>query len=192
MNPEHADAAVLAAAILTLVAITAKLVTSNLVSRAKKNWGKIDYARREIVGRLRKAQLASTSAKGTLEFWERRRSEATQRLMDMERDLEAYAEQFADEDDGEEGEESSSEGTQTVAAGDDTGDGDVEVAEDLSREEDDDDEAEAEAVESAGEDENVVDSGDAEQVAESVAAESEPATAPEGEEASEEGSAGVS
>ena len=39
MNPEHADTAVLAAAILTLVAITAKLVTSNLIQRAKKKLG---------------------------------------------------------------------------------------------------------------------------------------------------------
>jgi|GEM_PF-5390042 len=37
MSPEHAEAAVLAAAMLTLMAIVSKLVTSNLISRAKKN-----------------------------------------------------------------------------------------------------------------------------------------------------------
>ncbi len=159
MNPEHADTAVLAAAILTLVAITGKLVTSNLIQRAKKSWGKLDYERRDIVGRLKKVQLARTSAKGTLEFWERRLSEATQRLMDMERDLEAYAEQFADEDEEEEGENGTGVDTENMATADDTEDGEAEVGVTASDEESEG--AEEPAIESAVEDGAVADSGEA-------------------------------
>ena len=174
MNPEHADAAVLAAAILTLVAITAKLVFSNLISRAKKNWGKLDYARRDIVGRLKKAQLARTSAKGTLEFWERRLSEAIQRLMDMERDLEAYAEQFADED-GEEGEEGAEVDTGKVATADDDEDGEAEV-DGTSSDEQDEGAEEEPATESTGEDGAVADSGVTAPMPESTEAVIEPDT----------------
>ena len=101
MSPEHAETAILAAAILTLLAIVAKLVTSNLVSRSKRNWGQLDLSRRGIVGRLKKAQLARTSAHGTLEFWQRRKTEASRRLLDLKRDLEAYVEQLGGGEDGE-------------------------------------------------------------------------------------------
>ena len=94
---EYSEIAVLAASILMLMAIVAKLVISNLIARAKKNWTRLDQARREIIARLKKAQLARTSAQGTLEFWERRRQEASMKVVELERDVEAYAEQYGDD-----------------------------------------------------------------------------------------------
>lgn len=104
MNPESAaDTAVLVSAILTLVAIAAKLITANLVTRAKRIFLQLDARRREIVARLKESQLKTTSARGTLEFWERRRTETSQRVQDIIRDLEAYQERSSEVDEGEDG-----------------------------------------------------------------------------------------
>lgn len=101
MNPEAAaDTAVLVSALLTLLAIISKLVTANLVTRSKRVFAKLDVRRREIVSRLKEVQLKTTSAKGTLEFWERRRTEISQRVQDASRDLENYVDQFGADDDG--------------------------------------------------------------------------------------------
>ncbi len=101
MNPEAAaDTAVLVSALLTLLAIISKLVTANLVTRSKRVFAKLDVRRREIVSRLKEVQLKTTSAKGTLEFWERRRTETSQRVQDASRDLENYVDQFGADDDG--------------------------------------------------------------------------------------------
>lgn len=95
MNPEvPADSAVLASAVLTLLAIATKLITANLVTRSKGIYTKLDARRREIVARLKEAQLKRTSAKGTMEFWERRRKETSQRVQDAIRDLEALETQY--------------------------------------------------------------------------------------------------
>ena len=132
---EYSEIAVLAASMLMLLAIVAKLIISNLVARAKKNWTRLDLTRREIIGRLKKAQLARTSAQGTLEFWERRRQEAGLKVAELGRDLEAYAEQFGDgvEHDGE-SEPAGGDGAEgelaSTAAGE-GGDGDAGPAESL-------------------------------------------------------------
>ena len=99
MNAEGAaDTAVLASAILMLVAIVSKLITANLVTRSKRVYAKVDATRKEIVSRLKEAQLKRTSARGTLEFWERRRTETAQKVMDATRDLENYAARMGEDD----------------------------------------------------------------------------------------------
>lgn len=103
MSPETAaDTAVLVSAILMLLAIASKLVTANLVTRSKRVYAKLEVARREIASRLKEVQLKRTSAKGTLEFWERRRTETNQRVQDLTRDLENYSEQFEEGGEDEE------------------------------------------------------------------------------------------
>ena len=89
-----ADTAILFAAILTLVAIAAKLIAANLVTRVKRDYTRLDRDRKEILGRLKQAQLVTTSARGTLEFWHRRHEETVTKVQDATRDLEAYEEQF--------------------------------------------------------------------------------------------------
>ena len=162
---EYSEIAVLAASILMLLAIVAKLIISHLAARAKKNWTRLDVTRRDIVARLKKAQLARTSAQGTLEFWERRRQEAGLKVAEMERDVEAYAEQFGEGmDDGGEGEDAAAgdglEGEPATFDTDEGGDGEVVPAESVEDTENADaegapsqDEGEAAAateVESAG------------------------------------------
>jgi|APSaa5957512622_1039677.scaffolds.fasta_scaffold220286_1 hypothetical protein len=85
-----ADTAVLASAILMLLAITTKLITANLVTRSKRIYTKLDARRREIASRLKEVQLKTKSAKGTLEFWERRKIESSQKVEDARRDVEEY------------------------------------------------------------------------------------------------------
>ncbi|MBT3341881.1 MAG: hypothetical protein HN712_25825 [Gemmatimonadetes bacterium] len=87
-----ADAAVLFAAIITLLAIAAKLITANFIQRSKKSSAVLESRRKEISGRLKEVALKRTSARGTLEFWERRRTETQQRVFDVQRDLDAYVE----------------------------------------------------------------------------------------------------
>ena len=89
-----ADTAILLAAILTLIAITAKLIAANLVTRVQRDYNRLDRDRKEIIGRLKQAQLMTTSARGTLEFWQRRHEETSTKVRDMARDLEAYKDQF--------------------------------------------------------------------------------------------------
>ena len=51
---------------------------------------------------MKEMQLKTTSAKGTLEFWERRRTETTHRVQDAARDLENYIAQYEEaQEDGE-------------------------------------------------------------------------------------------
>ncbi len=104
MNPNAATAAaaVLVAAIVTLLAIAAKLIVANLNQRSKKSFAVQEVRRKEIASRLKEVQLKRTSARGTLEFWERRRTETKQRVFDMRRDVEAYVEQMGPLE-GEEG-----------------------------------------------------------------------------------------
>lgn len=85
-----------------LLAIASKLVTANLVTRSKRIYAKLDVTRREIAARLKEVQLKRTSARGTLEFWERRRTETSQKVQDATRDLENYGAQFEDGDDPDE------------------------------------------------------------------------------------------
>ena len=80
-----ADAAILFAAIITLLAIAAKLITANLVQRNKKSSAVLEAQRKDISSRLKGVQLKRTSARGTLEFWERRRTETQQRVFDLHR-----------------------------------------------------------------------------------------------------------
>ena len=87
-NAATADAAVLVAAIVTLLAIAAKLIVANLIQRSKKSFAVQEVRRKEIASRLNEFQLKRTSARGTLEFWERRRTETEQRVFDMRRDVE--------------------------------------------------------------------------------------------------------
>ena len=95
MNAEAAaDTAVLVSAILMLLAITSKLVTASLVTRSKGAYTKLDARRRETVARMKEVQLKRTSARGTLEFWDRRRTETSQKVLDARRDMENYAAQF--------------------------------------------------------------------------------------------------
>ncbi|MBT4100141.1 MAG: hypothetical protein HOM68_19600 [Gemmatimonadetes bacterium] len=114
MNPDAAtaDAAVLIAAILMLLAIVGKLITANLTQRSKKSSAVLEARRKDIGSRLKEVQLKRTSARGTLEFWERRRSETELRVFDMRRDVEAYveqlgplegAEEYVDDDDPDQG-----------------------------------------------------------------------------------------
>lgn len=99
MTPEaSADTAVLASAILTLLAIASKLITANLLTRNKRTYTKLDVRRRDIGSRLKEVQLKRNSAKGTLEFWERRRAETSQKVLDAQRDVENYEAMFAAED----------------------------------------------------------------------------------------------
>ncbi len=105
MNAEAAaDTAVLVSAILMLLAITSKLVTASLVTRSKAAYTKLDARRREIVAKVKEVQLKRTSARGTLEFWNRRRTETSQKVQEAIRDLESYEAQFGseelDEDEG--------------------------------------------------------------------------------------------
>ncbi len=105
MNAEAvADTAVLVSAILMLLAITSKLVTASMVTRSKAAYTRLDARRREIVAKMKEAQLKRTSARGTLEFWERRRTETSQKVQDATRDMENYEAQFGsgefDEDEG--------------------------------------------------------------------------------------------
>jgi hypothetical protein len=86
-----ADLAVLVAAILTLLAIASKLITANLMQRTKRAMARLEVRRKEAGGRLKEVQLKTTSARGTLEFWERRRTETSQKVQDMQRDVDAYA-----------------------------------------------------------------------------------------------------
>ena len=104
MNPNAAtaDAAVLVGAIVTLLAIAAKLIVANLIQRSKKSFAVQEVRRKEIASRLKEVQLKRTSARGTLEYWERRRTETEQRVFDMRRDVEAYVEQMGPQE-GEEG-----------------------------------------------------------------------------------------
>ena len=103
MNPEAAaDTAVLVSAVLMLVAIGSKLITANLVTRSKRVYARLDVRRKEAVASLKEMQLKTTSAKGTLEFWERRRTETTHRVQDAARDLENYIAQYEEaQEDGE-------------------------------------------------------------------------------------------
>lgn len=123
-----ADAAVLFAALVTLVAIVAKLVTANLIQRTKKSWAVLDVRRKDISSRLKEVQLKRTSARGTLEFWERRRSETQQKVFDLRRDFDAYVEQLGPlgADDAEEDLASLEGDTQTVGFFSPAGDADDE------------------------------------------------------------------
>ena len=70
MTPDKiSDSAVYAAAAILLLAIVAKLVAANMISRIKQDFTLIDHARKEVLGKLKQAQLAATSARGTQEFW---------------------------------------------------------------------------------------------------------------------------
>jgi hypothetical protein len=125
MSAEAHPAIFLVTAILMLLAIVSKLVTANLVTRSKRAYTKLEAQRRDISSRLKEAQLKTTSAKGTLEFWERRRTETSQREQDMMRDMAEYDERFQSEE-GDEGEEMSSEAASADAAGDGQTDPDAE------------------------------------------------------------------
>ena len=99
MTPDKiSDSAVYAAATILLLAIVAKLVAANMISRIKQDFSLIDHARKEVLGKLKQAQLAATSARGTQEFWRRRFVEITQKVDDATRDLEAYQKQFGSPD----------------------------------------------------------------------------------------------
>ena len=103
MNPEAAaDTAVLVSAVLMLVAIGSKLITANLVTRSKGGYARLDVRRKEAGASLKEMQLKTTSTKGTLEFWERRRTETTHRVQDAARDLDNYIAQYEEaQEDGE-------------------------------------------------------------------------------------------
>ena len=73
--------------------ITSKLITANLVTRSKRVYTKLDGNRRDIGSRLKDVQLKRTSARGTLEFWHRRRTETSQKVQDLARDLGNYTAQ---------------------------------------------------------------------------------------------------
>ena len=99
MTPDKiSDSAVYAAAAILLVAIVAKLVAANLISRIKQDFRLMDHARKEVLGKLKQAQLAAISARGTQEFWRRRFTEITQKVEDATRDLEAYQKQLGSPD----------------------------------------------------------------------------------------------
>ena len=71
MNPNAATAAAAfpVAAIVTLLAIAAKLIVANLIQRSKKSFAVQEVRRKEIASRFKEVQLKPTSARGTLEFW---------------------------------------------------------------------------------------------------------------------------
>ena len=103
MNPEAAaDTAVPVSAVLMLVAIDSQLITANLVTCSKRVYARLDVRRKEAVASLKEMQLKTTPAKGTLEFWERRHSETTDRVQDAARDLENCIAQYEEaQEDGE-------------------------------------------------------------------------------------------
>ena len=103
MNAEAAaDMAVLIAALLMLVAIVSKLITANLVTRSKRVYTELDANRRDISSRLKEVQLKRTSARGMLEFWHRRRTETSQKVQDLARDLARDLENYTAQGDVEE------------------------------------------------------------------------------------------
>ena len=130
MTESFANAAVLACAVIMLVAIFVKLVTAHLVARHKKNFNSVDQDRREINSRLKQAEMARTSARGTVEFWTRRRLEVQMRVQEAIRDIEAYEEQFGEFDEAAQvfAEEQSGSGV-SVAPDDDTADSSNDAAE---------------------------------------------------------------
>lgn len=81
-----ADLAVLVAAVLTMVAIAGKLVTSSLMGRQQKGYAELDARRRAIAQRLKEAAAKRKSAEGTLHFWERRFQEAERKVLDVRLD----------------------------------------------------------------------------------------------------------
>jgi len=105
MGPSAAaDLAVLVAAIVVMVAIAGKLVTSNMMARQKKRFAKLDAQRRGIAQQLTEVAAKRKSAEGTLHFWERRREEAERKVFDTRLDVEEH-ERTADPLGPEEGDE---------------------------------------------------------------------------------------
>ncbi|MFH1569909.1 MAG: hypothetical protein ABIL09_18090 [Gemmatimonadota bacterium] len=78
------------AAILALVAIVAKLVTANLITKAHRRYAALDAQRRSMAMQLKEEMAKHKSAAGTLDFWSRRREEAGRQVADTRLDLQEY------------------------------------------------------------------------------------------------------
>ena len=114
-SDQVSDATVFAAALILLLSIVAKVVSANMIAKIRKDYNLLDQERRGFLAKLKQAQLAGASARGTYEFWQRRLTETAQKVQDATRDLEAYQGQFRvldseterdpDDDEGDFGEE---------------------------------------------------------------------------------------
>ncbi len=84
-SDQVSDATVFAAALILLLSIVAKLVAANLIAKIKQDYHLLDLERKGFMAKLKQAQLASASARGTYEFWQRRLTETAQKEVSLHR-----------------------------------------------------------------------------------------------------------